>query len=60
MIPDNDEFSCAMCFNSSLPIADEFRRSRWTSQKGELMTFALYFHSLFMKPQIQKGLAPLL
>lgn len=60
MIPDNDDFSCAMCFNSSIAVADEFRRSRWTSQEGELMTFALYFHTLFMKPQIRRGLAPLL
>jgi DNA-binding CsgD family transcriptional regulator len=58
LIPDNDDFNCLICFNSAAPYADSIRRRHWIRQQGELMSFGLYFHSLFMKPLIRKGLAP--
>jgi DNA-binding CsgD family transcriptional regulator len=59
-VADSDTFSCGVCYNSTTPILDSMRRKMLLRQQGDLMAFGVYFHQLFMKPLILKGLAPTL
>ena len=59
-VPDSGTFTCMICFNSTTPLLDATRRRMLIRQQGDLLAFGIYFHQLFMKPLILKGLAPTL
>ena len=59
-VPDSSLFSCMICFNSTATLLDATRRRMLIRQQGDLLAFGIYFHQLFMKPLILKGLAPTL
>jgi DNA-binding CsgD family transcriptional regulator len=56
--PDSGDFNYMVAFNSPVRFVNASTRSDWMNRQGELMMFAIYFHALFMKPLILKGLAP--
>jgi len=46
-------------FSSPIPVIDSARRDEIIRNLGEMILFGQYFHELFMKAVIEKGLAPL-
>src|SRR6266568_7470087 len=55
VLPDREQASVIMCFNSSQPIIDDARRALITSNLGAMLTFGYYFHELFMKQIVHAG-----
>lgn len=48
-----------VAFNSANPRIDELRRFEITRNIGELFLLAVYFHEMFMKTVVERGLPPL-
>ena len=46
-------------FSSSIPVIDSARRDEIIRNLGEIVLFGQYFHELFMKAVVEKGLTPL-
>ena len=46
--------------SSSIPVIDDARRAHIAAHLGEIVLFGQYFHELFVKGVIEKGIAPLL
>ena len=47
-----------VAFNSALPVIDEFRRFEIARSLGDLFLMAVYFHELFMRLVVDKGIPP--
>lgn len=47
-----------VALNFSAPIIDEARRARIAANLGDIVLFGQYFHELFVKGVIEKGIAP--
>jgi len=47
-----------VAFNSTKPEIDEFRRFEMTRNMGDMFMLGVYFHELFMKTVIQRGVPP--
>ncbi len=47
-----------VALNSSVPIIDTVRRSEIVRNLGDIVLFGQYFHELFVKGVIEKGMAP--
>ena len=45
-----------LSLNSSLPFADEQRRSRLVANLGTMFSFGRYFHELFMRKVVDAGM----
>jgi DNA-binding CsgD family transcriptional regulator len=46
--------------SSAIPVIDDARRAHLAAHLGEIVIFGQYFHELFVKGVIEKGIAPLL
>jgi len=55
LLPDRDQASVIMCFNSSQPIIDDVRRALINGNLGAMFTFGYYFHELFMRKVVRAG-----
>jgi DNA-binding CsgD family transcriptional regulator len=55
LLPDRDQASVIMCFNSSQPIIDDPRRELINGNLGAMFTFGYYFHELFMRKVVRAG-----
>jgi DNA-binding CsgD family transcriptional regulator len=59
-LPSHDgvEAHILVVFNSATPILTKSRQQQIASNLGEMVMFANYFHDLFMKAVVTKGMAP--
>ena len=59
-LPLHDEVGMRIIivFNASTPILDDARRRQIASQLGEMVVFGNFFHEIFMKAVVAKGLPP--
>jgi DNA-binding CsgD family transcriptional regulator len=44
--------------SSSMPVIDDARRAQIASNLGDIVVFGQYFHELFVRGVIEKGIAP--
>ncbi len=60
LVPSRDSFGMRMLvnFNSSIPIPNERRQREIGAHLGDIMIFATYFHELFVKAVVARGLPP--
>lgn len=58
LVPDSAHNSCMVAFNTSTSILNPVRRQMMLRMQGDLLTFGIYFHELFMKPMMSKGIPP--
>jgi LuxR family transcriptional activator of conjugal transfer of Ti plasmids len=56
VLPDREQASVIMCFNSSQPIIDDTRRALINGNLGAMFTFGYYFHELFMRQIVHAGM----
>jgi LuxR family transcriptional regulator, activator of conjugal transfer of Ti plasmids len=56
LLPDRDQASVIICFNSSHPIVDDARRASINGNLGTMFTFGYYFHELFMRQIVHAGM----
>ena len=57
VLPDRNQASVIMCFNSSVEIVDIPRRGMIDRNLGSMLTFGYYFHELFMRQVVRRGVA---
>src|SRR5262249_42553692 len=55
VLPDRNQASVIMCFNSSIRIVDLPRRAMIDRNLGTMLTFGYYFHELFMRQIVRRG-----
>lgn len=58
VLPDRNQASVILCFNSSVRVVDIPRQGMIDRNLGTMLTFGYYFHELFMKQVVRRGAAP--
>ncbi len=60
LVPSRDSFGMRMVanFNSRIPIPDAKRQREIGARLGDMMIFATYFHELFVKSVVSRGVPP--
>jgi DNA-binding CsgD family transcriptional regulator len=60
LVPSRDSFGMRMLvnFNSPIPNPDALRQRAIALRLGDILTFATYFHELFVKSVVSRGLPP--
>jgi len=60
LVPSRDSFGMRMLvnFNSSIPLPDARRQREIAQSLGDILSFATYFHELFVKSVVSRGLPP--
>jgi DNA-binding CsgD family transcriptional regulator len=60
LIPSRDSFGMRMLvnFNSHVPLPSEARQGEIAGLLGDMVIFATYFHELFVKSVVSRGLPP--
>jgi len=60
LVPSRDSFGMRMLvnFNSAIPKPDARRQLEIAARLGDVLSFATYFHELFVKSVVSRGLPP--